>query len=611
MLMSYPSKKSATALGFESQSQEHSFSDVEIVDFDFPENHEDADSQSEPVIEELSTCLSSKANESENAPFKKSIGSDPQRFGFDKLARTSTSPALHSVEAEEGLLACCLLDGGRQLLDKSVEAGFSPDFFYLTRHQILFASLIELSGFSDQIDEIVLLEYLRKKNLEDSIGGLAAIYTIQERAETSSHGNFFLKTVKDYWLRRKTFRLGRELIEELQSGESAHCAIEDFSLKADELAFLSRSNLEPPSELSLAGKKLLDEMLGGQDLFWTGDIPEVSAALVRLPNGKGLFYRNELNEIHGAPGRGKTWIALAAAIQVLSEGGRVLILDPESTARKIIRRLRILGCSAGAEKIIHLNPTTPAEWDTVQIFALNDFKPSLVVIDGVASYIQADGGVEDVAADCLRFLKTRCNPFKQVAGVLLTDHVTKSKDSQGRYSRGSGAKLGEYKGAVYEVRTSENLSPQNGGVITFIVAKDNEGSVGANGEAVAALNLSPIEDYQTTASFSVPDERLETLKPTRMSIPDTKSHGRELAQSQAWKLADWIQAVQRESGRTANNLIAGLKDYALAADNVVTDTAKCGKAQPALIGPRDMVSEFKQKLESDYEAARQRQLLTP
>lgn len=35
----------------------------------------------------------------------------------------------HNVEAEEGLLAACLIDGGREILTECIEAKLTPDYF--------------------------------------------------------------------------------------------------------------------------------------------------------------------------------------------------------------------------------------------------------------------------------------------------------------------------------------------------------------------------------------------------------------------------------------------------------------------------------------------------
>ena len=46
----------------------------------------------------------------------------------------------HSAEAEEGLISCCLIDGG-QALQKAQEAGIRGDLFYAPGNSIIFSLL--------------------------------------------------------------------------------------------------------------------------------------------------------------------------------------------------------------------------------------------------------------------------------------------------------------------------------------------------------------------------------------------------------------------------------------------------------------------------------------
>ena len=48
--------------------------------------------------------------------------------GSDPLEAIRVQP--HSIEAEEGLLASCLIDGGREVLTDCIEAKILPEFFW-------------------------------------------------------------------------------------------------------------------------------------------------------------------------------------------------------------------------------------------------------------------------------------------------------------------------------------------------------------------------------------------------------------------------------------------------------------------------------------------------
>jgi hypothetical protein len=221
----------------------------------------------------------------------------------------------------------------------------------------------------------------------------------------------------------------------------------------------------------------------------------------------GLFYTGEVNEIHCAPGVGKTNVALSVALKVMRTGESVLYIDPESNARKIERRLDSFGITDRQwfDQFRYFNDITPEKMEKLIRYG-DVFKPKLVVIDGLAGISAAYGKNEDKAEEILPILEKYCKAFtKSGAAVLVVDHIAKNSD--GNWSRGSGAKKGFYKGAVLFVDKGKPYGPnrrdQDGnfvagkaGFVSLKVTKDNEGSLGTVGEVVAELHFTPYADQQ-------------------------------------------------------------------------------------------------------------------
>ncbi len=168
--------------------------------------------------------------------------------------------------------------------------------------------------------------------------------------------------------------------------------------------------------------------------------------------GTGMLYAGRINEIHGEPGTGKSNIAIAFGNAVMRSGGTVLYIDPEDVPAGFTRRSLQLG--AEPDDLIHrcryLNDSAPAEILLAQRWAAVH-QPALVVIDGMAECMAAAGLNEDKAEEVLNFIKELIRPFAEKAGaaVLISDHVTKSWEDRGLWSRGSGAKMGRYDGVSY------------------------------------------------------------------------------------------------------------------------------------------------------------------
>src|SRR5690554_5554659 len=85
------------------------------------------------------------------------------------LSRTSP----HNLDAEEGLLACCILD--HDVIDRCMAARLTPEAFYSPNHQIVYEGLCAVFGRHTAVDEIMLAEELKTRGHLEEIGGLPFI----------------------------------------------------------------------------------------------------------------------------------------------------------------------------------------------------------------------------------------------------------------------------------------------------------------------------------------------------------------------------------------------------------------------------------------------------
>lgn len=69
----------------------------------------------------------------------------------------------HNLDAEQGLLASIIIDGGGDILNVCVEKKLRPEYFFGTAHQVIFDALLSLGANNKGIDEITLCEELRSR----------------------------------------------------------------------------------------------------------------------------------------------------------------------------------------------------------------------------------------------------------------------------------------------------------------------------------------------------------------------------------------------------------------------------------------------------------------
>jgi replicative DNA helicase len=71
----------------------------------------------------------------------------------------------HNLDAEQGLLASCILDGGGDILSECLAKKLQPDYFFSAAHQLIFRAIVDLSMLGTGVDEITICEALRSNIL--------------------------------------------------------------------------------------------------------------------------------------------------------------------------------------------------------------------------------------------------------------------------------------------------------------------------------------------------------------------------------------------------------------------------------------------------------------
>ena len=241
---------------------------------------------------------------------------------------------------------------------------------------------------------------------------------------------------------------------------------------------------------------LFERLFDDVSHLWEGEIEVVLPTIGEFSTGKHLFYDGETNELHGEGGISKTWIVLEVMRQEMAKGNHVVYLDPESNAKKIIGRLRILG--AVRSDLFHYKSTSfedDAAWLNYR-HAIELKGVTVACLDGLVNFIAMRGSSEDDNAEAVKTLQTIARPLAQGgAAVIVIDHTAKNKMTKG--ARGAGAKRGFYKGASYHVKSKDAFSKAKSGYATLTIDKDNEGSVGAVGDVVAEFHCTVDADGST------------------------------------------------------------------------------------------------------------------
>lgn len=206
----------------------------------------------------------------------------------------------------------------------------------------------------------------------------------------------------------------------------------------------------------------------------------VPPSLMAGTDGSALIYPGRRHFIYGEPETLKSWVALVVAVEALARGERVVWIDADAMgARDLAERARALGASADdLARIAYITPDGPTGDDGDRaILALAAGGPAVVVVDAYGPTSSALGLAQNSADDVDRLYQVVVGPFHRAgATTLVLDHVTKDKETRGRWAIGSQRKLAVADvGLMVALDGAGRLSRTTPGSVRVTVTKDRPG----------------------------------------------------------------------------------------------------------------------------------------
>ena len=247
--------------------------------------------------------------------------------------------APHSLEAEEYLLACCLLDGA-DVISRCLEARIRPESFYLAAHGIVFERLLDLYNRQTPVDVAVLAEDLKTTRQLDAVGGFAFLTQISSRIPTTAQAGYFIEKVRELHLLRELIRSATSAVEECYAFTGG---IDEFVDQVEQRIFNVTQNrvsesAKPMREPTREAMSVITKMM-----MKKGEMTGVTSGFKDLDALTWGFQRQEMIILAARPSMGKTSLALnmaeAAALPHRGEPVGVLIFSLEMSAAQLALRM--------------------------------------------------------------------------------------------------------------------------------------------------------------------------------------------------------------------------------------------------------------------------------
>lgn len=222
------------------------------------------------------------------------------------MKRKTISTAPHSVEAEESLIACLLIDG-EDTIDRAEQAGVSPDSFYDPSMRAIWIIGLGLNSSRKAIDDVIVCEELKKQGMLEMVGGVVAINSLTNRIPTAAHRAYFIETVRSCEIRRKLISAATEVIEKCQSDTSDGSGLLD--LAQSKFVSLNEAKASDGAEsidsvVDVVGLAIKEMLEGG------GIQSGVKTGFVDIDNLIFGLQPGEMTILAARPSCGKTQLAL-------------------------------------------------------------------------------------------------------------------------------------------------------------------------------------------------------------------------------------------------------------------------------------------------------------
>jgi replicative DNA helicase len=256
---------------------------------------------------------------------------------------------LHSLEAEKGLLGCCIADpaAAMSLVIDRLGTDTPEKSFYDHRHKLIFNSLCKMYTDGNAIDVRTLNIELKKADPNSSF--IDYLIELEEAAVTPGLAEYYLREVWEQMQRRQTIRVCNGIIAELKT-PGDHGGISQIVDRA-EVALLD-ANLKNRGGENPSLDEHLREFAEEMDNYKYGEgrITGISTGFKYLDKMTGGLHPTEMVVLAGRPGMGKTSIGMNIVENVAMNGGSVGVFSLEMSSLELVKRLIFSRCRGDYQK---------------------------------------------------------------------------------------------------------------------------------------------------------------------------------------------------------------------------------------------------------------------
>ncbi len=243
----------------------------------------------------------------------------------------------HSLEAEQGLIACLLIDCEKI---KEVEEKIYAHYFYNQINRTIYEEILEAYELNKEVDLIILKAQLEAKDKLVEIGGMNYIINIVDAIETSEMAMVYANVIYEKYAIREVMERASNILSKSYNAADSSELIEFSEKEIFELSKLSRSAdfVDWSNLLDETHNKIIE--MASQDQKGLIGLSTGYSILDNLTSG---LQKSDLIVLAARPSVGKTAYALNLARNVarssLNNNASVAIFSLEMSAEQLLHRI--------------------------------------------------------------------------------------------------------------------------------------------------------------------------------------------------------------------------------------------------------------------------------
>ncbi|MBQ7348820.1 MAG: replicative DNA helicase [Clostridia bacterium] len=309
----------------------------------------------------------------------------------------------HSLEAEQSLLGCILMD---PVIQVEIGSQISEEDFYSESHKYIFGAMESIIKENQPVDLVTLSDALEKRGELDQVGGIEYINQLTNVLPSSANYQRYVEIVRRDSMLRKLIKGSAEIIEE--SGKSMD---ELSALSFAEKTIYDISNTADTSSMKKIGSIIPDVMTKLDELSKDkSSYRGIKTGFKGLDNKLNGLHNSDLIILAARPAVGKTSLAMNIVEQVALQGYTCAVFSLEMGKEQLVQRMMCSVAGVSMENALK-GRMSKTEW--LKIAKARE------ILSNSKIYI------DDSAAVTPRELLSKCRRLKRKSGLdlVMVDYI--------------------------------------------------------------------------------------------------------------------------------------------------------------------------------------------